>query len=78
MNIERKILEVEVISSEKLNEDTLEDVKCILSKKHQDLVLEIKQTIKTEILGGLIIKIGMVTSNYLVIYIYRYLSNKNL
>ncbi len=55
---EKKILEVEVISAAQLNAETLEEVKSALQKQHSDLSIEIKQTIKKDILGGLVIKIG--------------------
>jgi F-type H+-transporting ATPase subunit delta len=58
VKIQKKILEVEVISAVELNSETLQEVKSTLQKQHSDLSIEIKQTVKKDILGGLVIKIG--------------------
>ncbi len=58
VKIEKKILEVEVVSAAQLSAEILQEVKDTLQKQHSDLVIEIKQTIKKDILGGLVIKVG--------------------
>jgi len=58
VKIENKILEVEVISAVQLSAEILQEVKDTLQKQHSGLVIEIKQTIKKDILGGLVIKVG--------------------
>jgi F-type H+-transporting ATPase subunit delta len=58
VKIEKNILEVEVISAVQLDAEILQEVKSSLQKKHSGLTIEIKQIIKKDILGGLVIKIG--------------------
>lgn len=58
VKIEKKILEVEVISAVQLNAEVLQEVKATLQKQYSGLEIEIKQTIKKDILGGLVIKVG--------------------
>lgn len=55
---EKNILPVEVISTKELEEDTLEKVRAEISKQNEGKAIEISQTIKTQILGGIQIKIG--------------------
>ncbi len=56
--IEKKILEVEVFSVQNLDEQNIQNIKEVLSKKYFDKTIEINQSIKKDILGGLQIKIG--------------------
>jgi len=56
--LQKNILEVELISTEKLDRAEIEGIKATISKKHFGKIIEIKETIKKEILGGLQIKIG--------------------
>lgn len=56
--LQKNILEVELISTEKLADAELEKIKTTINKKHPGKIIEIKQTVKKEILGGLQIKIG--------------------
>ncbi len=56
--IEKKILEVELISAAQLSSEILQEVESTLQKQYSGLTIEIKQTIKKDILGGLVIKIG--------------------
>lgn len=56
--LQKNILEVELISTEKLDRAEIERIKASISKKHFGKIIEIKETIKKEILGGLQIKIG--------------------
>jgi len=58
VKIEKNILEVEVFSTSNLDEQIIEDVKAIFAKKYMNKTIEIKQSIKKDILGGLQIKIG--------------------
>ncbi len=55
---EKNILEVEVFSVVELDAKNIEEIKTALSKKYAGKTIEIKQTIKKDILGGLQIKIG--------------------
>jgi len=55
---EKNIIEAEIISAVLLNEEILREIKLILQKKYLGFAIEIKQIIKKDILGGLIIKIG--------------------
>lgn len=56
--IYKNILDVELISTEKLDDSALQQIKAAVSKKHPGKEIEFTQTIKKEILGGLQIKIG--------------------
>lgn len=56
--LQKNILEIELISTEKLDKAEIESIKATVSKKHFGKIIEIKETIKKEILGGLQIKIG--------------------
>ena len=56
--LQKNILEVELISTEKLDKAEIERIKATVGKKHFGKIIEIKETIKKEILGGLQIKIG--------------------
>jgi F-type H+-transporting ATPase subunit delta len=55
---EKNIIEADVISAIQLNDELLQEVKIILQKKYINFTIEVTQTIKKDILGGLIIKIG--------------------
>ena len=55
---EKKILEVEVFAVENLSTDNISEIKAILQKKYPGQTLEIKQIIKKDILGGVVIKVG--------------------
>ena len=54
----RNILEVELISTEKLDKAEIEKIKASIGKQNFGKTIEIKETLKKEILGGLQIKIG--------------------
>lgn len=56
--LQKNILEVELISTKKLEKAEIEAIKASIGKKHFGKTIEIKETIKKEILGGLQIKIG--------------------
>ncbi len=56
--LQKNILEVELISTQKLENADIEKVKTVISKEHFGKIIEVKETIKAEILGGLQIKIG--------------------
>ena len=56
--IQKNILEVELISTTKLEKAAIEKIRASVGKKHLGKIIEIKETIKKEILGGLQIKIG--------------------
>jgi len=56
--LQKNILEVELISTEKLDKTEIESIKASVGKKNFGKIIEIKETIKKEILGGLQIKIG--------------------
>jgi F-type H+-transporting ATPase subunit delta len=58
VKVEKNILEVELISAIQLDEQTIQEVRSTLQKQYSKLTIEIEQTIKKDILGGLIIKIG--------------------
>ncbi|MFT6077053.1 MAG: F-type H+-transporting ATPase subunit delta [Myxococcota bacterium] len=54
---EKNILEVEVFSAKILDDKAIEEIKSILAKKYAGNSIEIKQSIKKDILGGIQIKI---------------------
>jgi ATP synthase F1 delta subunit len=54
---EKNILEVEVFSANTLDSKIIEEIKSILAKKHANNSIEIKQSIKQALLGGIQIKI---------------------
>lgn len=56
--LQKNILEVEVISTEKLSAAEIEKIKAAIGKKNAGKIIEIRETLKKEILGGLQIKIG--------------------
>ncbi len=58
VKIENKVVEAEVISAVQLNAEILQEVKSTLQKQYSGFSIEIKQTIKKDILGGLVIKVG--------------------
>lgn len=58
LKVQKNILDVELISSDKLDNSTVASVKTIAEKKYTNKKIDIKETIKKEILGGLQIKIG--------------------
>ena len=58
VKVEKKILEVEVFSAQNLDAQNIQDIKTVLAQKYADKIIEIKQSIKKDILGGLQIKIG--------------------
>ncbi len=58
LRIEKNILEIELISSAKLDESTIEDIKKIIAKQNPNKSIEVIETLKSDILGGLQIKIG--------------------
>jgi F-type H+-transporting ATPase subunit delta len=55
---EKKILEAEVFSVDKLSDDEIKSIKSVLEKKYNSAAVEITQTIKKDILGGVVVKIG--------------------
>ena len=57
-NREKQILEVEVISTRKLDEKQMEDVKNFVAKKYEAKEIILKNLIDESILGGLCLKIG--------------------
>lgn len=58
LKLKNNILDVELISSTKLDNATVESIKAIVGKKYAGKKIEVKEVIKQEILGGLQIKIG--------------------
>ena len=58
VNEEKNILEIELISSSDLEMSVIEDIKNIIKKKYPNKSIEVKKTLKDNILGGLQIKIG--------------------
>ncbi|MBM3579338.1 MAG: ATP synthase F1 subunit delta [Alphaproteobacteria bacterium] len=54
----QNILEVEVISAVKPQKHHIERVKAVVEKKYPGKTVAVKETVKTEILGGLQIRIG--------------------
>ncbi len=58
LRVEKNILEIELISSEKLDKSTVEEVKKIIAKQNPNKSIEAKETLKSDILGGLQIRIG--------------------
>lgn len=56
--LQKNILEVEIITTEKLENAEIERIKSMLNKQHAGKIIEVRQTVKKEILGGLQIKIG--------------------
>ncbi|MFT6106956.1 MAG: F-type H+-transporting ATPase subunit delta [Rickettsiales bacterium] len=54
---EKNILEVEVFAAKSLDDKEIEEIKSILVKKYVNNSIEIKQSIKKDILGGIQIKI---------------------
>lgn len=55
---DKNILQIEVITAKKIDEKSLEEIKKIVAKQNQGKEIEILQTLKTQILGGIQIKIG--------------------
>ncbi len=55
---EKNILEVEVFSIQNLDAQNIQDIKTVLAQKYANKIIEIKQSIKKDILGGIQIKIG--------------------
>lgn len=58
VRVQKNILDVELISTEKLDKVSIEKIRTTLSKKHPGKSIEFTEVIKKEILGGLQIKIG--------------------
>jgi F-type H+-transporting ATPase subunit delta len=58
IKIQNNILEIDIISSQKLENKDVEKIKSIINKKYPDKKIEAKEVIKKEILGGIQIKIG--------------------
>jgi len=58
LRLQKNILDVELITTSKLEKDHIENIKVTISKKHPGKTIEFTETIKKEILGGLQIKIG--------------------
>lgn len=56
--LEKNILDIEIISIEKLDQASLDKLRETISKSNPNKLIEFHQTIKKEILGGLQIKIG--------------------
>jgi F-type H+-transporting ATPase subunit delta len=55
---EKKIIVAQVFSTTKLTSESLEEIKSDLLKKYPGNSIEIIQTIKKDILGGLMVKVG--------------------
>ena len=58
LKIEKNILEIELISNSTLEKSVIDSIKNIINKQHPNKSIEVRQTSKSEILGGLQIKIG--------------------
>ena len=58
LRIEKNILEIELISSSNLDKSTIDDIKKIIAKQNPNKSIEVIETLKSDILGGLQIKIG--------------------
>ena len=58
VKVEKNILEVEVFSATSLDAQSVQALKLILETKYTGSVIEIKQSVKKDILGGLQIKVG--------------------
>ncbi len=56
--IEKNILEVEIISAQKLEDSQIANIKDVVSEQNKGKEIEIIQTVKSQILGGIQIKIG--------------------
>ena len=56
--LKNNIIEADLISAVQLDEETVREIGIILQKKYVGFTIEMKQIIKKDILGGLIIKIG--------------------
>lgn len=54
----KNILQIEVISATEINADSLNKIKEVIAKQHDGKEIEISQTVKSNILGGIQIKIG--------------------
>jgi F-type H+-transporting ATPase subunit delta len=52
------ILQIEVISASELTQESLAKIKDAISKKYSEKKIEILQTVKSQILGGIQVKIG--------------------
>jgi F-type H+-transporting ATPase subunit delta len=52
------IIDVEIISVNKISDKNLSLIKNIVSKRYPDKIIEIEEVIKKEIIGGFIVKIG--------------------
>lgn len=55
---DQNILQVEIISAKKLKADQLAHTKKLLKEQYPNSEIEIQQTIKEDIIGGIVIKIG--------------------
>lgn len=55
---QKNILEVELISAVKSDQDQFNQVKSLIEKKYPNQTIEIKETVKEQILGGFQVKIG--------------------
>lgn len=58
VKIDKNILEIELISAFELNEELISKIKLILERKYRGKIIEFKNKIKPEILGGLVVKIN--------------------
>ncbi len=58
LKLQKSILEVEVISAVKPEQEHLDKVKILIEKKYPDKKIAIRETVKEKILGGFQIKIG--------------------
>ncbi len=58
VKLEKNILEIEVISTSTLEKSTIDEIKNVVSKKYPNKIIEAKQTLKDDILGGIQIKIN--------------------
>lgn len=52
------ILQIEIISATQVNDENIAKIKEVVSKQHEGKEIEVTQTIKKQILGGIQIKIG--------------------
>ncbi len=55
---QKNVLEVEVTTAVKANQDQVERIKKLVEKKYPGKTVFVKETIKGQILGGIQIKIG--------------------
>lgn len=58
VKIEKNILEIELISTSNLENSIIDEIKNVINKKYPNKMIEFKQTIKQDILGGIQIKIN--------------------